>query len=118
MDADAGEVPLPEAQGRARADAVDGHTLGGLSRDVDRLPGDGQIVFDRRPPGRYMSKGDEKDQDCNYCGSYKEYHNGTFLSLSELPITEIEIELIAAAAIIGDKKIRLLKIGLLQYLLR
>jgi len=46
------------------------------------------------------------------------FHSVTLLSLSELPITEIEIELIAAAAIIGDKKILLLKIKLLQSLLR
>ena len=33
------------------------------------------------------------------------YHNFTFLNLSELPITETELKLMAAAAIMGDNSI-------------
>ena len=95
MDADAGEIPLPEAQGRARTDAVDGHALGGLSRDVDRLPGDGQIVFDRCSQEKRGSGEHQEDQRGNGRVSDKASHKVTLLSQSESPITETERKPIA-----------------------
>ena len=102
MDADTGEVSLPEAQGRARDAAVDGHGFGGLSREVDRLPGDGQIVFDCRPLNLQGSGEYQKDQSGNGCSSRKASYHVTLLCLNELPLAETELKLMAAAAIIGD----------------
>ena len=36
--------------------AVNGHALGGLSRDVDLLPGDGQVVFDSSSLNRHRCR--------------------------------------------------------------